>query len=234
MEQTLVLLGMLFFMFLVLSAAVETILEVFRGIMEHFGFTWTSKKISLEEALTLSKEFGGDENAQLHTRIEVLKNVAQQMESENTERLQRLNDLSETVTQTVNEVSESVSDDSEIKQRMQSVSHKVNGELGNIALQVREGLNKHNRRRIFITRFAAAVVGCLLTWQSEFYVFHILASASMGSEGVTLFSGLDNLQSPMINILIGGLAASAGSAYWHDQLSKIRNLKSVTKQLKVM
>lgn len=56
MDSLLGLLGMLFFMFLVLAAAVEVILEVLRGILEQFGLTWVKSKVSLDEALRLSSE----------------------------------------------------------------------------------------------------------------------------------------------------------------------------------
>jgi len=44
-------------MFLVLTAAVEVVLEVFRGILERLGITWAKGKVSLEAALKLAGEF---------------------------------------------------------------------------------------------------------------------------------------------------------------------------------
>ena len=72
MDSFLALLGMLFFMFLVLSAAVEVILEVFRGTLERFGVTWAKNKMSLDTALALAKEFAPN-NTELNTKIEAVK-----------------------------------------------------------------------------------------------------------------------------------------------------------------
>jgi hypothetical protein len=51
MEALLSLLGTLIFMFLVLAAAVEVILENFRGALERFGMTWVRGNITMEESL---------------------------------------------------------------------------------------------------------------------------------------------------------------------------------------
>lgn len=57
MDSLLGALGLLFFMFLVLAAAVEVILEMFRGTLERFGITWAAGKVSLDDALKLAAEF---------------------------------------------------------------------------------------------------------------------------------------------------------------------------------
>lgn len=213
MESMLVLLGMLFFMFLILSAAVEAVLEVFRGLLEHFGITWARSKLSLEDALQLSREFAPPNSPELAAKIEALKTAAQQMQHSTESRLQKLDQLKADL------LGDSTS------------SEAITGKLGKLALTIKGDIDQHNRRRVFITRFAATIVGSLLTWQSEFYVFHILASAPESKEW---FASLSKLQSAPINILVGGLAASAGSSYWHDQLSKVRNLKAAASSLTVI
>lgn len=205
MESLIVLLGMLVFMFLVLSAAVEAVMEMFRGLLEHFGITWARSKLSLEDALSLSREFAPANSPEWLAKVEALKTAAQQLETSAQERLNQLEQIRETLSK--GEANQDV----------------AVGNMGTLVLSIKTDLEQHRRKRIFVTRFATAVIGCLLTWQSEFYVFQILANAP---ESAIWFAKLTNLQSPFINILVGGLAASVGSSYWHDQLVKIRNLKN--------
>jgi hypothetical protein len=69
------------------------------------------------------------------------------------------------------------------------------------------------------------------TGQSEFYIFQILAGAPESKEWLAT---LAKLNQPWINILVGGLAAAAGSSYWHDKLDRIRSLKTAASNLKAL
>ncbi len=210
MESLLELLGMLFFMFLVLSAAVEVILDVFRGILERIGLTWIKGKVSLDDALALAAEFAPD-NSDLNTKLQAVKSATAQLKERASDRLKALEEL---------------------RQQLTAAGTNMNvlaGELHAIASSVRLELEQSERQRIFILRSLAAVIGCLLTWQSNFYVFQILSKSPKAPDWMSTLTGL---QSQWINILVGGLAAAAGSAYWHDKLDKVRNLKSATQEVK--
>ena len=111
------------------------------------------------------------------------------------------------------------------------IPEEIAGELNEVAAYVKSFLDQNNRTRIFIIRFMAAIIGCFLTWQSEFYVFQILAKDPTSKEWVGMLAGLNQ---PWINILVGGCAAAAGSSYWHDQLDKVRNLKAAVGNLKAL
>ena len=56
MNSLLGVLGTLFFMFLILAATVEVILELFRGTLERFGITWAKGKVSLDDSLKLASD----------------------------------------------------------------------------------------------------------------------------------------------------------------------------------
>lgn len=75
MESLLAMLGLLFFLFLVLGASVEVILEVFRRLLEKFGVTWAKSKVSLDDALKRASEFAPDEK-DLHTKLQAVKSAA--------------------------------------------------------------------------------------------------------------------------------------------------------------
>ncbi len=210
MESLIGLLGMLFFMFLVLAAAVEVILEVFRGLLEQFGFTWSKSNISLEDALKLSSEFSMG-NVDLNTRIEAVKSAADQIDKK-----------AQDITTSLKAINERLKLSSSTKEELAA-------ELNSVAYSVKSQLDKIERQRIFILRCIAAIIGCFLAWQCKFYVFQMLAQSK---DLANWLAALQGLQPEWINILVGGLAAAAGSSYWHDQLDKVRNIKSVTQELK--
>lgn len=210
MEQVLALLGLLFFLFLVLAAAVEVILEVFRGTLERFGITWAKGKMSLEEALKFSAEFAPG-NSGLAPKLQALKTATEQLKDKATVKLASLTNL-------------------EQKLAGEGADAQVlSGELNSMATSVRLDLENDERHRIFLIRLLAAVIGCVLVWWSHFYVFAILAesSASTGLAGTFV-----PLKDSWINVVVGGLAASVGSSYWHDQLDKVRNLKGVAQEMR--
>lgn len=211
MNSLLGVLGTLFFMFLILAAAVEVILDLFRGVLERFGVTWAKGKVSLDDSLKLASEFAPN-NAELNTRLQAVRSAAEQIKEKVPAEMSQLESL---------------------KQKLTAVDaagvNAVAGELNGVANTIKARLEQSERQRIFILRALAAVVGCLLAWRVNFYVFQILASAPEAKDWLSTLKGL---QSDWLNVLVGGLAAAAGSSYWHDQLDKIRNLKSVAPVLK--
>lgn len=207
MDSFLSLIGMLFFMFLVLSASVEVILEIFRGVLEKFGVVWAKSKISIEQSLDLLKEFS-DNNLEMVSKVDALINVQKQLKTKSQHNVTALeeikSDLSNLAGKPITDV----------------VKHKLN----KVALSVKTELDADKRKRVFIIRTLAAAVGCCLVWQSEFYVFQILSTSEEGKEWL---GTLNKLQEPLINIFVGGFAAAAGSSYWHDQLDRLRSVKGV-------
>lgn len=212
MEKLIALLGLLFFMFLVLAASVEVVLEVFRGILEYIGITWAKGKVSLDDALKLASEFSPN-NTELNTKLQAVSSAAEQLKSTTTDKVKILKDIQVKLT-------------AEVSSKM---AEQLAGEINAVAADVARDLEASERSRIFILRLLAALLGCFLVWQADFYVFKMLAQAP---EAKDYLASLKGLQADWINILVGGLAAAAGSSYWHDQLDKIRNLKAVVQDAK--
>lgn len=203
MESLLTLLGMLFFMFLVLAAAVEVILEFIRGLLE-LKWTWPKQKVSLEEALRLASEFAPKDN-DVNAKIRGVISAAEQL----TTTKNRVSTL---------EALEKQADDDE-KTR----------QLNKSAAFVKSELEKSERRRVFILRSMAAIVGLFLCFALDFHVFQMLAQAP---EAQAFLKDLPGLRNVWFNAIVGGLAAAAGSSYWHDQLDKVRNLKAKVQAVK--
>lgn len=212
MENLLSLLGMLFFAFLLLAAAVETVLEVFRGLASAVGLPLLRPNISLEDVLAQADEFAPPSTV-LRARAEAMVFAAEQLRSKLQSKLKNL----ETVRESLRAAGESFDQPAQV--------------LTRLAADIRAELERRERIRIIFLRLLAAGVGCLLVWMTDFYVLKMLGSAP---EAAPFVRDMQNLEAPWLNILLGGLGAAAGSSYWHDQLDKIRNLKSAVAGLKAV
>ncbi|TDQ21634.1 hypothetical protein EDF75_3802 [Raoultella sp. BIGb0149] len=207
MEASLTVLGMLFFMFLVLATAVEAILEMFRGMLESVGITFLKGKYSVEDVLKLSNDISSD-NAGLNSKIALVKSAAQQLGGKVKTEIDQLKKLDVELSHNVNN------------------KEKVTAELGIITAEIKKRLEASESTRIFILRTLSAIIGCLIVWKTHFYILEILTNtpSSQGVKSVT-----SELNNSLFNILVGGLGAAAGSSYWHDQLDRIRDLKALSR-----
>jgi len=205
MDSLLAVLGLLFLSFLVLSTAVEVVLEVFRGILERFGLTWVRGKMTLDEALDLTREFAANDDV-AGQKLRALALAASQLGEAAQGRIRKLGDITE-----------------HLKKVSPEATATIVGALHGAVGDVKVELQRSERQRIFALRLIAALLGCLIAYRAEFHVFRIIAQSQ---EGGALLANLPGLQDPWINVIVGGLAAAAGSSYWHDQLDKIRNAKA--------
>lgn len=207
MEELLALLGLLLLMFLVLAASVEVVMEVFRGVLESFGVTWAKSKISLDDALSLASEFAPDDK-DLNTKLQAVRSVAQQLEKKSAEKIRVLAELESRLSDTIPE----------------DQVAKIAGKINAVASEVKAELQKSERLKIFMLRGLAAVLGCVLVYLSNFYVFQIITE---NPNAQSYLKPLEGLRETWVNVLVGGMAAAAGSSYWHDKLDKVRKLKTV-------
>jgi hypothetical protein len=212
MENLIALLGMLFFIFLVLAASVEVILEVLRGVLDSLGFTWAQGKMSLGEALRFSSEFSPN-TGELNTKLQAVKSAAEQVPDKAQARLNALNALGEKL-------------QAELSPKALEL---VAAEINALAAAVKRDIESSERSRVFILRLAAAVLGCGLVFIADFQVFRMLANAQ---EAQGLLASVNGLQAQWVNVLVGGLAAAAGSSYWHDKLDKVRAIKALISESK--
>ncbi len=83
------------------------------------------------------------------------------------------------------------------------------------------------RQRITIMRALSAVIGILIAFLLDINTFTLLGS--MFSDSI-----IQSLSTPIGHyggIVLTGLAASAGSSFWHDMLGRARNIKDTIKQV---
>ena len=94
---------------------------------------------------------------------------------------------------------------------------------------LREKYAASQRQRITILRTLSAVIGIIIAFALQIDSFSILGSFFSANVMATL----NNQWGHIGGIVLTGLAASAGSSFWHDMLGRVRNIKDTVKQVEV-
>ena len=202
------ILGAYFAMVFVLSVSVETILEPFTSL------PWLRKKLDPDEILKDVKQWlpsGSDADAKV-TAIQTLTADAKKTEDQ---LIQSVGDLK----QVADEAIQVLGPDSKITQAQKELALKFAALRRNYALS-----EKH---RITLLRVISAVIGMVIAIMLRIDTFDII--------GVLLPTDVQDIltqpNAQLGGMLITGLAASAGSSFWHDMLGRVRNLKDVVQEV---
>lgn len=94
---------------------------------------------------------------------------------------------------------------------------------------LREKYASSEKQRVTLLRLLSAIIGIIIAFLLHINTFEILGS--LFSSQIT-----QSLASPAGQyggIILTGLAASAGSSYWHDMLGRVRNIKESVKQVEM-
>lgn len=219
--------GLLFFIFFVMAAATEAILETIRGLLERFGIKFLKAGISLDDAIRMSTEFlpPGSEAigkmAALGDAVKKVRNISQ-------EKIAALAALE--------------ADIAALGQGTK-ISDVMTTKINEIAIVVREDLDQNERNRVFLLRIISAGIAILLCYLSNIDAIQSMVQAYPNifgkiafytiavSDGKTLVTPNGNFVG-YAGIILTGIAAASGSSYWHDKLDKVRNLKNAADQLK--
>jgi len=92
---------------------------------------------------------------------------------------------------------------------------------------LREKYAASQKQRITILRTLSAVIGIVIAFALQINTFDILGSFFSANVAATLNTPVGQIG----GIIITGLAASAGSSFWHDMLGRVRNIKDTVKQV---
>jgi hypothetical protein len=177
--------ALVFAMFLVLAASVEVVVEVLREPLRWLGVPVRSQ-VGVEEAIALAAAVGG---ASLEARAHALLAVARGLGEKASAAL--------------------------IAGREVATLTGSEAALIDLASELAAYLDAYDRRKVWVLRTLAGVIGCVLVWSADFRILSVTG-----------------LESTWIDVLVGGLAAAAGSSYWHDKLDRVRTLKDAVTTLK--
>jgi hypothetical protein len=204
----LAILGAYFAVVFVLSVSVETILEPFTSL------PWLRRKPNPDEILNDIKEWlpkGSD----LEAKAAAIEKLTGNVKEKEDELINGVQDLKEIADQTL----DSLGPDSKITQAQRDLALKF------AALRRRYALSE--KQRVSILRVLSAVIGMVITVMLRIDTFDIL--------GVLLPPDVQAIltqpNAQLGGMLVTGLAASAGSSFWHDVLGRVRNLKDTVQQV---
>lgn len=200
-------LGAYFAILLVLSVSVETLLE---------PFTWfrgLRKQASPDDVLRSVQEWlpeGSDEAV----KVIAIQTFASQTRT-------NMDELKKTV--------DALRDDAVKALTEMGLEAQVDTVQKDIALKLATLRQKYagtEKSRITTLRVVSAIVGIAIAWLMQINTFEIL-SVLFAEE---VIASLNTTWGQVGGIIVTGLAASAGSSFWHDMLGRVRNLKNLSEQ----
>jgi hypothetical protein len=203
------ILGAYFAILLILAVAVETILEPLTALLG----PWLRKKISPEQAMKdvadwLPKD--SDKEAKAQALLNLTEEYGVKKE-----------DLTKRLTEVKNQFDTT---SSEFGINFDEAEAKVAVGIS----EIRKKFQANEQVRIAILRFLSATAGVVIALYVQVDSFELLRGLIPDSF-YAMFADPNTLH--VAGMILTGLAASAGSSFWHDQLAKIRNLKETTQSV---
>jgi hypothetical protein len=201
-------LGAYFAILLVLAVSVETILESFTFIKG------LQKSVNPDDVLKSVEEWlpeGSGEAA----KVVAIQTYASKAKVD----MEKLDKTAKDLTASAVETLKQLGFESQVNSAEKEIAIKL--------ATLREQYSANQKRRITILRTLSAVVGIVIATVLQINTFDIIGS---------LFSDniMQTLNTPLGysgGIVLTGLAASAGSSFWHDMLGRARNIKETVKQV---
>jgi hypothetical protein len=213
-EAALALIAAIFALFLVLSAAVEAILEALRKPLEFIGIPVMKPAMTIDEAIALAtataKEFPSKLDGEIAIKLSALKMV-----TENS--VASVQELSTSVEQVVTAFSNT--------QPGMPPSFALQTRVDAMAALVKAKLDENEKRKVFLLRLLAAVIGCGVAYWVNLDVIKLVQTMELPAKPGQGWYALS------FGHILAGLAAAGGSSFWHDKLDKVRSLKTLSAQI---
>jgi hypothetical protein len=204
-------LGAYFAVLLVLSVSVETLLEPISSLSIFKGL---QKTVSPDDVLKDVQEWlpeGSDDAA----KVIAIQAYAEKAKIDLVELEANAKSVAGTAVKTLSEMGY----DPQMDTIHQEVAIKFS------ALKAKYAASK--KQRITILRTLSAVVGLVIAFALQLNSFDILGDLFSPDVQATLSTPVGRFG----GIFMTGLAASAGSSFWHDMIGRARNIKDTIKQV---
>lgn len=201
------ILGAYFAVVLVLAVSVETILEPFTTL------PWLSKKPNPDDILNDIQTWipGGSE---VEAKAVAIQNLTSEYKTTEAQLENTVKDLKDVADQAL----EALGPDSKITQAQKDLALRF--------AALRRKYSVSEKQRITILRVVSAVIGIIIAVLLKIDTFDILGVLFPPSVQTILTQPGAQLG----GMAVTGLAASAGSSFWHDMLGRVRNLKDTVAQ----
>lgn len=206
-------LGAIVAAFFILSLAVETILENFRGVLMLFGIETLKSKKTLEEGMAEAAEFvpaGSKEHARFAAFVNLVKARVDQQSA-------AAGKLDSIATQLANVLDPGGRD---------KIIEENKTEVAAFAAPIKAAMQANEERRILVLRIISAVIGVAVAAGADLNILDIVEQAGSSAQ-----SDPAPLWRDVLAYCLAGLGAAGGSSFWHDKLDRIRSMKQIGEQL---
>ena len=203
-------LGAYFAILLVLSVSVETILEP-------FSFLKGLQKQANPDDVLKSIEEWLPEGSGAAAKVIAIQSIAKSTRT----RMENLDETAKAQVATAVETLKELGLEAQVDLARKEIAIKLS--------TLREKYASTEKQRVTLLRSLSAVIGIIISFVLHINTFEILGSLFSDQITQSLASQLGQIG----GIILTGLAASAGSSYWHDMLGRARNLKESVKQVEV-
>lgn len=203
-------LGAYFVMVMVLAVSVETILEPFT-----WWFRGLQKRVSPDEVLKDIKNWLPP-IADMGTRAAAIANLSEEYRVNVREIQKRL------------EAIKAIADETAKGLGVHKQVDEAEKKIAVYMAALRDKFTLDERRRVATLRILSAAVGIVIALLLQIDTFDIIGT--LFPEDVR--SLLTTPGGQLGGMMITGLAASAGSSFWHDQLGRLRAIKDSVREIK--
>lgn len=206
MSEFITIIGTIVAAFFLLSLAVETILENFRGLLALAGIEGLKSKTTMDAALTEAAEFVQPESkeaARFAGLAHFIKTSSLTI-AETREKCEKI----------VDDLARAISPNEK-----NAVIEREKLWLTEAAAPIRAAMQRSEENRVFALRIISAALGVGVAWVTGLNVLDITGVDASPAEY------------DFLGYFLGGLAAAGGSSFWHDQLDRVRSVKQIGQQL---
>ena len=210
-------LGAIVAAFFILSLAVETILENFRGVLLLFGIQTLKARKTLEEGMAEAAEFVPAESKE-HARFTAFVNLVKARVEKGSDVAAKLEVIAEKLGAAAN------------PQDRNEIIEKSKSFVAQAAAPVKALMETNEQRRVLTLRIISAVVGIAVAWGADLNFLELVEKTGTASQPPMPAPDAVTWRA-YLSYLMAGLAAAGGSSFWHDQLDRIRSMKQIGEQL---
>ena len=201
-------LGAYFAILLVLSVSVETILEPFSF------FKGLQKPVNPDDVLNSVQEWFPDGSSEA-IKVVAIQTYAAKTKTDMAKLDKTAKELTASAAKTLTDFG------------LGAHVHSVQKEIAIKLATLREQYAASQRQRITILRTLSALIGIVIAYALDINTFQILGSLFSPEVVASLATPLGHYG----GVFLTGLAASAGSSFWHDMIGRARNIKDTIKQV---
>lgn len=223
MEEFIKQAGALIAVFFLISLAVETILESFRGLLAMFGIEVLKSKKTLEEAMDEVAEFLPEDKknaARFEALISIVENASKTASTVSTK-----------IGTIRRELAAAVDPSGKLK-----IIDREKEWLAAVSDPIRKVMEAKESNRVFALRIISAMLGIGVAYAAKIDVTAIIAdlhprdveaaaAAAKAAAATATTATQEARATSWIGYVLAGLAAAGGSSFWHDQLDRVRSLK---------